>query len=132
MPVGAAGAAARCRGIRRQASHQDRRRRAGGHRRTSRQLLPSRGRSVVRAEGQGQGAGAKNTAAQAAVERATRKFALPLAPNRLPEAPLPNMRPCRRPCRAGSAQADHASAVSICGATIGRTRDMKSDLHGMF
>ena len=39
---------------------------------------------------------AKNTAAQAAVER-DRKFALPLAPNRLPEAPLPKDAPMSAP-----------------------------------
>ena len=39
---------------------------------------------------------AKNTAAQAAVER-DRKFALPLAPNRLPDAPLPKDAPMSAP-----------------------------------
>ena len=39
---------------------------------------------------------AKNTAAAAAVER-DRKFALPLAPNKLPEAPLPKDAPMSAP-----------------------------------
>ena len=39
---------------------------------------------------------AKNTAAQAAVER-DRKLALPLAPKRLPEAPLPKDAPMSAP-----------------------------------
>ena len=39
---------------------------------------------------------AKNTAAQAAVER-DRKFALPLAPNKLPDAPLPKEAPMSAP-----------------------------------
>src|SRR4051812_1599600 len=39
---------------------------------------------------------AKKTVAQIAVER-DRKFALPVAPNRLPEAPLPNEAPMSAP-----------------------------------
>ena len=46
----------------------------------------------------------KNTAARIAVVR-DRKFAEPVAPKRLPEAPSRTPRPCRRPCRAGAARA---------------------------
>src|ERR1700748_3633392 len=43
---------------------------------------------------------AKKTVAQTAVER-DRKFALPVAPNRLPEAPLPNDAPLSAPLPCG-------------------------------
>src|SRR5690242_10188999 len=56
----------------------------------------------------------KNTAAQAAVER-DRKLALPVAPNRLPEAPLPNDAPMSAPLPCCSSTSPiMASAVTIC------------------
>src|SRR5689334_20875130 len=56
----------------------------------------------------------KNTAAQTAVER-DRKLALPVAPNRLPDAPLPNDAPMSAPLPCCSSTSPiMASAVTIC------------------
>src|SRR5689334_4153655 len=59
----------------------------------------------------------KNTAAQTAVER-DRKFALPVAPNRLPDAPLPNEAPMSAPLPCcTSTRPIMTSAARICSAT---------------
>src|SRR3954452_15108429 len=56
----------------------------------------------------------KKTPAQTAVER-DRKLALPVAPNRLPEAPLPNDAPMSAPLPCWiSTSPIIVSAVSIC------------------
>ena len=60
----------------------------------------------------------KKTAAHAAVER-DRKFALPVAPNRLPDAPLPNDAPMSAPLPCWiSTSPIIARAAMICSATI--------------
>src|SRR5690349_14872530 len=60
----------------------------------------------------------KKTAAQAAVER-DRKFALPVAPNRLPDAPLPNDAPMSAPLPCWIRTSPIITrAARICSATI--------------
>ena len=60
---------------------------------------------------------AKKTAAQAAVERDI-KFALPVAPNKLPEAPLPNDAPMSAPLPCcTNTKPIMVSADKICAAT---------------
>ena len=59
----------------------------------------------------------KNTAAQAAVDR-DRKLALPVAPNRLPDAPLPNEAPMSAPLPCWiSTRPIITSAAMICSAS---------------
>ena len=71
----------------------------------------------------------KKTVAQAAVER-DRKLALPVAPNRLPDAPLPNEAPISAPLPCCTSTSPiMTSAESICTATTRLNRKlMKSNL----